>query len=366
MKRFFLMYLFVFVFAAGNAYAMDLSAECACLMIADTGEILFEKNGNQKHSVASTTKIMTGIIALEKNISDDTVNISENAANQEGSSIYINSGDKISGNDLIYGMLLNSGNDAACAIAEHISGSVEVFSEVMTEKAKDLGADNTSFKNPSGLDAENHYSTAVDMAKIASYALQNENFKNIVSTKNSQINVGSSICYLKNHNKLLWNYDGCIGVKTGYTKKTGRCLVSAAERDGIRLIAVTLGAPDDWNDHKKMLDYGFENTKKFSIIKRGEVLKSFDGNGYTFSAIASEDAFVTGGKNINSKAGIILHTIKSPTSDIMKNEKIGYAEYTFDGEVIGTIDLVCDRDVKIIEEKYGFIDLLTDLFKKLM
>lgn len=366
MKRFFLFTFLFILISAPVVDAFDVSADCACLMVQETGEILYEKNSKTKHSIASTTKIMTGIIALENGNVNEVVTVSSNAATQEGSSIYLKEGDQIILNDLLYGMLLNSGNDAACAVAEHISGSVEDFANLMTKRAIEIGAVNTVFKNPNGLDEEGHFSTAEDLAIITAYSLENQKFKEIVSTKNNQITVGSNICYLKNHNKLLWNYDGCVGVKTGYTKKTGRCLVSAAQRDGITLIAVTLDAPDDWNDHKEMLDYGFSVCSKKLIIKKGEVLKNYKKFG-GFNAVSLKEVSIpVGDKNINDKE-IVLHLIKEPKNNIMKNEKIGYAEVFINNKKISTVDLVSDKDIIIRKDDnqlFAFINILKELLIK--
>ena len=364
MRRFLIFFVsFMFVFVK-NVLAIDTSADCACLILADTGEVIYEKNAYNIHQIASTTKIITGLLAIESNKLSETVTVSANAAAAEGSSIYIEPGNIITLEELVWGMLLNSGNDAACAVAEHLSGSIEEFAVEMTERARELGAVNTSFKNPSGLDADGHYSTAYDMALLTSHALENEKFREIVSTKNAQINVDGAVCYLKNHNKLLWSYEGCIGVKTGYTKSTGRCLVSAAERDGITLVAVTLGAPDDWNDHKKMLDYGFENTENKTVISQGEIMKKF--NQWGFNAIASETFRAPVLKDKNADVEVILHTIKAPTRNIIKNEKIGYAECLYNGRIIKSIDILCDKDVIMEREKQSFLmlflKLLTNFF----
>ncbi len=343
-----------------NVSAIEISAECACLINAENNEIIFEYNGNQKHSMASTTKIMTAILALEKSEENEIVTVSSNASMQEGSSIYLKAGEKIKMQDLVYGMMLNSGNDAACAVAEHIGGTSDNFADMMSEKAIEIGAKNTSFKNANGLDADGHYSTAYDMAIISSYGLKNNNFKDIVSCKNAQIDNGDSITYLKNHNKLLWNYDGCIGVKTGYTKKTGRCLVSAAEKDGVTLVAVTLNAPNDWEDHTKMLDYGFENVKKHSIIGKGEVMKSYE----KLNAVAKEEVFITGNEDTKKKTEIILHAIKEPKFNIIKNEKIGYAEIMYNGKLIKTVDLIADKDfIPINSTKTSFLYHIIKIIK---
>ncbi len=365
MKKIVISFLLMFFIYGTKAEALDISAECACVMIAQTGEVIYSKNADDVHSIASTTKIMTAITAIEEGNIEEVVRVSANAASQEGSSIYLRTGNRIKLLDLIYGMMLNSGNDAACAVAEHIGGDVEGFAKLMNEKAKKAGAKNTSFKNPSGLDEEGHFSTASDMAKITAYALKNELFSEIVSTKNAQIKVGEDICYLKNHNKMLWNYDGCIGVKTGYTKKTGRCLVSAAKKDGITLIAVTLGAPDDWQDHEKMLDYGFENTELKTIVEKGQKLKNIQGDGYTLNALADKSVKIPAKKNSGLKSEVILHTVKKPTLEIMEGEKIGYAEIMCDGKPVTQIDLTADKAV-FPEQKKGFISSIWETIKKLL
>ncbi len=345
-----------------NVKAIDISAECACVINADNNEVVFEYNANKEHSMASTTKIMTAILALENSAPDEIVTVSANASSQEGSSIYLKTGEQISMKDLVMGMMLNSGNDAACAVAEHIGGTSDEFADKMSEKAKEIGAKNTSFKNANGLDADGHYSTAYDMAIISAYGLKNEKFREIVSTKTEQIDNGGNITYLKNHNKLLWNYDGCIGVKTGYTKKTGRCLVSAAERDGVTLVAVTLNAPDDWSDHTKMLDYGFEVVKKHNVVKMGEVLKSFNFGNSTFNAVAAEDVYISSKNDVKNNLNIVLHTIKNPNHNILKNEKIGYAQILYNGAVVKEIDLLADRDYMVAEEMKN-IGLLGEIGK---
>lgn len=359
----------LFIFSpAEKIYAIETSAECACLISADSGEILYAKNAETVHPMASTTKIMTALLAIEKNTLDDTVIVSANAASQEGSSIYLRSGEEISMKNLIYGMMLNSGNDAACAVAEHISGSVEEFAREMTQKAHDIGALNTSFKNASGLDDDGHYSTALDMAKIAAYAMKNPKFCEIVSTKTNEIETSSGVTYLKNHNKLLWNYDGCIGIKTGYTKSTGRCLVSCAQRDGITLIAVTLVAPNDWQDHTKMLDYGFEQTEKIYIAQKDSVMKSYEINNQTFNAVCGGDITAGVKKNEKQNIDVTLHAIKAPTFNIQKNEKIGYAEFYLNGNYMGQCDLLCDRDVIIKENtsKDSFFDSIYKIIKLIL
>ncbi len=364
MKRLFIFLSLLLYANPIAAKALDISAECACLINAQTNEVIYEYNAYNRHSMASTTKIMTAIMALESSKADEIVTVSANASLQEGSSIYLKTGDEVSMENLLYGMMLNSGNDAACAVAEHIGGTAEEFAKMMTQKANEIGAKNTSFKNANGLDADGHYSTAYDMALITSYGLKNENFREIVSTKNEEIDTGDSITYLKNHNKLLWNYDGCIGVKTGYTKRTGRCLVSAAERNGVTLIAVTLNAPSDWDDHIKMLDYGFENVKKHLIMKKGDILKSFDGG---LNALLAEDVHITSKNNDKSKVNVVLHTINNPRYNVYKGEKIGYAEIFYNDVILKNVDLVADTDyIAQNSDKKGFIGQILKIIKILL
>lgn len=247
----------------------DVSAKAAILTEITTGKILYAKNIDEKLPMASTTKIMTGIAAIEEaeNIIDEVTEISDVAAGVEGSSMYLEAGEKMSLRELLYGLMLPSGNDAAVAVAEVVCGSEEKFVELMNRKASEMGLESTHFTNPNGLPAENHYSTARDMAKMTEKAMKNPTFAEIVKTAAYKI-AGEGKAYprvLTNHNKLLKTYDGCIGVKTGFTKAAGRCLVSSAEREGMTLICVTLNAPDDWRDHTELLNFGFDKYEMVNL-----------------------------------------------------------------------------------------------------
>ena len=264
--------LSLFTFFTSSEWAYKTSARAALLYCPDTSEILYSKNEDLRLPMASTTKIMTALIAIEEGDLDETVVINEAAVGIEGSSAYLKANETYTLRELLYALLLQSANDAAVAIALHISDSINQFVIKMNEKAVAIGAYNTSFKNPSGLDEDGHYTTALDLAKIAAEALKNEHFANIVTTKAKTIqSLEGTIRNFVNHNKLLYKYDNCIGVKTGYTKKSGRCLVGAAEKDGIRLITVTLDAPDDWNDHIKMLDLGFSLRHRVLLLDKNEI-----------------------------------------------------------------------------------------------
>lgn len=262
-KKFITIFISLFLlFCSCRVYALNISAASAVLIDTQTGNALYEKNADKKMPMASTTKIMTAICAIENTNTNMPVKIDSRSAGVEGSSIYLKAGEVISIKELLYGMMLNSGNDAATALAIATSGSVEEFALLMNKTARRIGALSTNFVNPSGLYDDNHYTTARDLARITSYAMKNPLFCHIVSTRELKISADTEagVRYLKNHNKLLWQYDGCTGVKTGYTKKCGRCLVSSCEKNGAKLIAVTLNAPDDWRDHSSLFDYGFSNT----------------------------------------------------------------------------------------------------------
>ena len=251
--------IFPFFIVTGNAVEITVSAKSAILIDANTLEVLYAKNEREKRGIASTTKILTSLIALEYGAPQKEIVASKEAVTVEGTSIGLKAGDKITIKALVYGMLLESGNDAANVTAYGISGNITEFSKRMNYYAKNLGMKDSNFTNPSGLTDKNHYSTAYDMSLLTSVAIKNPIFKKICSTESAVIDFGTPEISrtLSNHNRLLRECEGVLGVKTGYTKASGRCLVTACERNGITLIAVTLNAYDDWNDHKKLYDFGF-------------------------------------------------------------------------------------------------------------
>lgn len=250
-----------------------ISAQSAAVMDATSGRLLFEHNAHQKRGMASTTKIMTAVVVLENCSLDDVVTISYKAAMTEGSSMYLKPNEKLTVEDLLYGLMLNSGNDAATALAEHTSGNIDEFAKLMNQKAQQIGMTNSSFANPHGLDHESHYSTAYDMALLTKYAMSNETFKTIVGTKNKIVQTkDGQYKYLTNHNRLLSMYEGCKGVKTGFTKKCGRCLVSYSEKNGVKLIAITLNAPSDWQDHIGLYDQYFGSYNSYTLINNGDYI----------------------------------------------------------------------------------------------
>ena len=235
------------------AGALDVTARSAILYDPISETALFEKDADEKRPMASTTKIMTAVCALDSCKLSQTIEIKKEYTLVEGSSMYLKPGEQITMEGLLHGLLLLSGNDAAEAIAGYLSGSNAAFAKRMNEKARELALTNTNFENPSGLDGKNHYTTARDLARLAAYAMDIPEFRAITAKK--QYSTGTRS--MKNHNRLLWEYAGADGVKTGFTKKSGRCLVSSAEQNGRRLIVVTLNAPNDWRDHKTLLNYGF-------------------------------------------------------------------------------------------------------------
>lgn len=257
-----------------RAAGPEVSAQSAVVLTADTGTVLFEKDGHTPRPVASTTKIMTALLALEaaQEQGDPLVDITQEMVAVEGSSMGLQAGDSISLTGLAAGMLLASGNDAANAAALYLDGSLESFAARMNQRAAALGMEDTHFVTPSGLDGEDaqglgHLSTAYDMALLARAALENQAFRQLCSSPSLAVEFAEPVKRVTyaNHNKLLTQYQGCVGVKTGFTKEAGRCLVSAAERDGALLIAVTLNAPNDWEDHTALLDYGFSQVEPYQL-----------------------------------------------------------------------------------------------------
>ena len=234
-----------------RAWGVSTSASAAVLMDADTGQVLYDHNGSRRMLIASTTKIMTALVVLERASPGEEVTVRQEHMT-EGSSMYLKPGERVTVEELLYGLLLCSGNDAAAALADHCGGTAS-FVRRMNGLARELGMEDTSFANPSGLDDDGHYSTARDMARLAVYAAGNHTFARLCSTRS--VTVGGRT--MTNHNRLLRTVPGCIGMKTGYTRAAGRTLVSAAERDGRRLVAVTLQDGNDWADHAALYDWGF-------------------------------------------------------------------------------------------------------------
>lgn len=248
--------------------AEAVSARRAIVIDAATGRTLYEKNADEESLIASTTKIMTALVICQQCNVLDRVRIPPEAVGVEGSSMYLKEGEILTVQELLYGLMLQSGNDAAVALAIYCGGTVEGFAEMMNDKARSLGLKQTHFVNPNGLDAPEHYSTARDLARLAAYAMEDPIFRQTVSTK--QIRLGQRC--MTNHNKLLWQVEGAEGVKTGYTKAAGRILVSSVQRQGRRLVCVTMDDPDDWRDHAQLYEMGFEEYSIRPVVEKGMVL----------------------------------------------------------------------------------------------
>ena len=328
--------------------ANGLSAQRAVLMDAQTGRLLYAKNADDKALIASTTKIMTALIICEQCNVLDRMQIPREAVGIEGSSMYLQEGEILTLQELLYGLMLQSGNDAAVALAIYCVGTVEGFVELMNDKARSLGMDNTHFENPHGLDSNAHYSTARDMAILTAYAMNDPVFSKTVSTK--AVTVGGR--HLRNHNKLLWLQPGADGVKTGYTKAAGRTLVSSAVQDGRRLIVVTIGAPDDWNDHKQLYLSGFGNFSLQSLVNQGQYLghKTLLGGEGESVCLLAADSF-SYPIAADEQVSIVLSGKEFVYAPVVEGEAAGVAYICVDEQVVGKVPLVYGRTVELTENK---------------
>lgn len=349
-----------FPFSA-NAY----SARSMVLIEQSSLAVVDEKDANTKLPMASTTKIMTALIALETLDLNSVVEVPAEACNIEGSSMYLVQGERLSVLDLLYGLMLTSGNDAATALAIITAKTVDGFVALMNNKAKELGLVNTNFTNPSGLPDDNHYTTALELAKLAAFALNNPTFAKIVATKSAYLPYKNQKNgrYIKNHNKLLSIYDYAIGVKTGFTKKAGRCLVSAAKKDKITLVCVTLNAPDDWNDHISAYESGFLKVKNTCIAKSGTVnvtLKSPSGEKIDCTNNTDVYATLVDGAQITTKI-IAPGFLYAPKA---KNQTVGRVDYFINGVKCASSKLVTKTELDIkIKPKLTFFKYIKGLFK---
>ena len=340
----------------------EVSAKSAILIEACSGEVIFSKNPDVRLPMASTTKIMTALVAIESCDISKTVSVSPTAVGVEGSSVYLYPEEKLTLEDLIYAMMLESANDAAAAIAIEVGGSVEKFAEMMNQKAQSMGLCDTHFENPHGLDGDSHFTTARELALIAREALSNLTFKKIVSThkKTIPLNETEGVRLLINHNKMLVSYEGAVGVKTGFTKKSGRCLVSAAERDGLTFIAVTLSAPDDWRDHTEMLDYGFSLYEARTLCTRGSfsyIMPISGGQSDHVMLENTQDVTVI----LPRGYGEIKCTVELPRfclAPISEGECLGRLVFSFNGEEIAESKIVTKYAVDGQNYKKGFFERL--------
>ena len=311
-------------------------------MDVDSGRVLYEQNADARMLIASTTKILTALVAIEEGNLSDTVTVSRQAALTEGSAMYLQEGEQLTLETLLYGLMLCSGNDAAVAIAEHVGGSQEKFVSMMNRRAKELGMENSSFANPNGLDDEDHYSTARDMARLACAAAGNETLMRIASTKS--ITIGGRT--MTNHNKLLRYMDGCTGLKTGFTKAAGRTLVSCAEQNGQRLAAVTLQDGNDWADHQALHEYGFSAYPARYFAKLGQTMDraAVAGGAVSSVALVAADSFswpVGAGEEGTSSIRLDA-SLRAPLS---AGQQVGEAVFALDGRELGRVALLCGSDV---------------------
>ena len=347
----------------------SVSAESAVLMEQASGRVLFEKDAHKKKKIASITKIMTAILAIESGKMDETVTVSGNAFGTEGSSLFLQKGQKMKLEDLVYGLMLRSGNDAAVAIAEHVGGSLDGFIMMMNQKAEEIGMENSSFTNPHGLDnTPDHYSTAYDMALLSRYAMMDETYREISGTKEHRApNTLEKWDYVwKNKNKMLRLYQYSTGGKTGFTKLARRTLVSTAEKDGLSLVAVTLNASNDWDDHMKLFDQAFNEYSFATVLAEGQ-MKNIKHPFYK-KKISVREAFqypLTDEEK--DKLHISIKLIKPQksweTGDGIP-EIVGRASIELDGKVIGKRHLYYGETEK--KRQAGFIAAWNDSLLRML
>lgn len=329
---------------------LDLIAESAILLDFTTGKILFEKNAHIPKPPASTTKIMTALIALERGDLNQEIVTSPNASHIGGSSIYLKPGDKYKLEEMLYGLMLSSGNDAAVAVAENLAGSEEQYAAWMTEKAKLLGARATTFLNSSGMPKPGHFSTAYDLAIITRYALNNPLFEKIVKTKQHSL-----ICpppdnerILNNHNKLLWRYQYADGVKTGYTREAGRCLVASATRNGHRLIAVVLNSKKTYEDVQKMFEYGFQKYQLLNVVstleKLGEIPVVMGAKGRV-PVLPNRNLTLLLPKGKENDLKVKLELKKFIQAPVARFQRVGEVQVKLGEEIIDQIPVIAAMDV---------------------
>lgn len=343
----------------------DTSAQSAILIDVDNGRVYYEKNADAVLPMASTTKIMTALVVLESGMNlDEFFVVDSSAIMVEGSSMGLQKGDKVTLRSLCYGMLLPSGNDAANAAAVRVAGTVENFCSMMNERAKEMGLNNTNFQTPSGLDDDNHHTTARELAIITYNTMKNEDFREICKRTTATVEFGNPPYKrtLYNHNRLLRTYEGTIGVKTGFTKKSGRCLVSAVERDGVGLICVTLNAPNDWNDHKKLYNSAFDTLARLEIEDPNTQYTIKVTGGMKSSVILVPESFPTASLAMGEVANIKKSITIDPFAyaPVKTGDVLGEVVYTLGTVELARVNLVSTEDVARITVKKNFFTQLLD------
>lgn len=344
--------------------AAKVSAKAAVVINGDTGEIIYSHNPDRRLPMASTTKIMTALLLCEKGDLKREITVTAEMLRVEGSSMGLLSGDKVTLHDLLYGMMLASGNDAANVTAYTLGGTVDGFVKMMNDKAAELGLKNTHFDTPSGLDGESHYTTAYELGLLARYAMQNEEFAKAAASKSA------TLCYgnppyrrtLTNHNRLLKTFDGAVGVKTGFTKKSGRCLVTAARRDGKFVIAVTLNDPDDWRDHTALLEYGLNKVRLTKVEPERQSIQVAVVGGVSEN-IKITIPSATFSSLENEKITAQINLPKFVFAPISKGEKIGSVVYKKGDTLIKETELLSDDNINERALKLSFWDSFTEKFR---
>ncbi|MHC0036065.1 D-alanyl-D-alanine carboxypeptidase family protein [Pseudoneobacillus sp. C159] len=348
-----------------KASGVSVSASAAVLMDQESGRVLFEKGAHEKRRIASITKIMTAILAIESGKLENTVTVSDKATRAEGSSVYLKPNEKIKLEHLVYGLMLRSGNDTAEAIAEYVGGSLDGFVYLMNLKAQEIGMANTHFANPHGLDNyENHYSTAYDMALLTRYAMQNETYRVISGTKVYKApNPNEKWDRVwRNKNRMLTKYKYSTGGKTGFTKRANRTLVSTAKKGDMELISVTLNAPDDWNDHISMFEFGFQTYDLIEVVSKGAILKIKD-KAYK-NRIYFNRSFSYPVTNKEKDLISVKYTLLKPSklADISHEEIVGKAVIYLDYKPIEEIPVFYKPEQQEQKETSSLLNLIKTIF----
>lgn len=338
-----------------SAQSVTTNASCSsaaayALIEQSSGKLLKSTNENSRLPMASTTKTMTALVVLEHCKLSDMVSVPDEAVGTEGSSMYLKYGETLSVEDLLYGLMLLSGNDAAVALAVHVGGSVKGFVELMNNKAKELGLKDTHFVTPNGLHDNEHYTSALELARIGAEALKNDEFAKIVSTQYHTSSTGSVTRTMKNKNALLWDYEGALGIKTGYTMAAGRCLLFAAERDGMTLVGAVLNCRPMFEAAQELLDYGFNNYSVCKVIESGSELASCyvpNAQKSLLALLAKRDIIIPVPKGEELELTISVSLLENVRAPIVAGEVLGNAELIYKGECVGSTPLIAASDIAL-------------------
>ncbi len=349
-----LLFTTLFALPISNArfdQSVSVSAEGAVVMERSTGTVLYGKNAHEQLPMASTTKIMTALVALERCELDEKVTVSHEAVGAEGSSMYLMPQEVLLMSDLLYGLMLASGNDAAIAIAMHVAGTTEAFVELMNQKALELGLLNTHFVTPNGLHDDDHYTTAYDLCVIACAAMENETFRQIVGTTYYTTQSGNTIRYFKNKNKLLWEFEGATGLKTGYTSVAGKCLAFSAERNDMEIVGVVLKSGDIFGESASLLNYAFNNYHMVSLISRDEPvsfvkLEKCDKKLLALGVLTDIMVPVEVSEEAHIKTRVLAPRVIGQT--VNKGDPIGTLELYDGSRLIYSVPLVAMNDARML------------------